>query len=111
MLLENNNNIADDWNYIEKKKITHNINDDFINDEIIFLRYCWNILSAKNNKVIGRTEDEEANNKIKYYKINSQKAKKKVKKRPNIAITEQYFGSQSKETVPSNRPYADITRH
>ena len=44
-------------------------------------------------------------------KNNSQKNRPGVKRRPNIAITENYIRSQNVKTVPRNSTYASTGKH
>ena len=56
------------------------------------------------------SEDEENNDNLRIDN-NPQKSQPEVKRRPNIAVTENLISSQNIKTVPGNRTYVNMTKH
>lgn len=81
-----------------------------INKKNKTLENCYDTLSTKGDKFIDRIKDKWINDKIELDKIYARKGQPEVKKRPNIAITENYICSQNMKTVPCNRSYVSTTK-
>ena len=99
MLIENSNKNTGTWKTAEKKTRTLNRKIHSANYETISLKNRFSALATSNNEFIEATEDEEINYNVIIDK-NLQKNQPKVKRRPNIAITENYIRSQNIKTVP-----------
>ena len=56
------------------------------------------------------SEDKKVNDNVRIYN-NPQKSQPEVKRRPNLAITENLIRSQNIKTVPGNRMYASMTKY
>ena len=69
-------------------KSTPTRNVDLINNKNKTLENCYDTLSTKDDKFVDRTKDKWINDKIELDKIYARKGRPEVKKRPNIAITE-----------------------
>ena len=95
---------------IEKKISILNRKINSASYETTAFKNLINTFAKSNIEFVEATEDDEINDNI-TTNNNPQKSQPEVKRKSNIAITENHIRSQNIKIVPGNRTYASMTKY